>query len=391
MSCTLMSDDHSRTDTAGEKTTGGMMNSADAEYEIEKLEWEIDHYRELLIDDKRSSKALSEELAAAQQQKDNAGQQVQKLQGELDRIKVSAQEHETKSAGLQETIASLNAAIDELRTTHQRHDADVDNLQETVEQHTNTIGQLESQLAAAKTELAQKKQAENELRQKVNKMKKELGTQRSSNAKTQQSLRRLDRRRVRAVAICVDLSGSVSSSGLIEGVKKFYAHLLRHLQQATCKTYVMTVVHGPGGKARVKSTFGSPWSAHVNALMCEQPDGSEAYIGCLRKIREVTLRNEIFLADLQVVLIGDGNALGDTSADTKSICEEFSSNSPPVSIHSVVVQEGTGAGKPRLLPGVGWLVNGMPWYTWDYSSRTKGNDIYWGQNSPLPGLDGLLF
>lgn len=203
-----------------------------------------------------------------------------------------------------------------------------------------------------------------------------------------QQVQQHDRRRVRTVAICVDLSGSVSSSGLTGGVKRFYAHLLKHIKKATCKTYVMTVVHGPGHKARVKSEFGSAWAAHENALMCEQTAGSETYVACLRKIKEATLSTGLFPADLQIILIGDGHAYGDQSTDTQSLCQDFSSSDPPVSIHSVVVQQGTATDKLKAAHGcVGY---GSVWHTWDYSTRTKGNSMYWGHEGSLPDLGGLL-
>lgn len=201
-------------------------------------------------------------------------------------------------------------------------------------------------------------------------------------------VQQIGKRWVRTVAICVDLSGSVSSSDLTGGVKRFYAHLLNYLKQATCKTYVMTVVHGPD--ARVKSDFGSSWADHENALKYEQNSGSEAYVACLRKIKEATISTGLIFADLQIILIGDGDAYNDNRADVHSLCQEFTSSDPPVPIHSVVVQQVAGACNTIRYTQDGWSFRQGLWHTWEYASSTKGNNIYWGQADPLPDLDGLL-
>ncbi|KUI72175.1 hypothetical protein VM1G_07554 [Cytospora mali] len=267
--------------------------------------------------------------------------------------------------------------------------------------HNSEIEELKAALEKSQREAMIAKQAEgikmNSLEQGKKALQRELEAERERLAQKIEVVDELtkkvhqhERHRVRTVAICVDLSGSVTSSGLTAGIKSFYAHLLDHLNQATCKTYIMTVVHGPGYAARVKSNFESSWDAHENALNGEQADGSEAYDACLLKVKEATLDNGAFLADLQIVLLGDGNALADQAVDRQSLCQDFSSKTPPVSIHSVVVQRGMGTDKPEHKK-TGGFWNYETWRTWDYADRMHGNNIYWGQDGPLPDLSGFLF
>ncbi|KAJ0117328.1 hypothetical protein J7T55_003741 [Diaporthe amygdali] len=200
--------------------------------------------------------------------------------------------------------------------------------------------------------------------------------------KLTEELQRHQKRRVRAIAIAIDLSGSAAGS-LTEGIKRFYAHLLNELKSSPCQTYIMTVVHGPGNTATVKSQFSDSWATHESVLADQQAIGRQQHVACLRKIKEVAVTTGLVL-DLQVVLIGDGDTDGDSPDGSRAVCTDFASSNPTVHIHSAVVRTGSAEESDKY-----WS-NLEQWHTWNYASGTGGNMMVWWQNNPLPDLRDLV-
>lgn len=204
--------------------------------------------------------------------------------------------------------------------------------------------------------------------------------------KLTEDLQRNQMRRVRAVAVAIDLSGSAAGS-LTEGIKKIYAHLLGELQRSPLQTYVMTVIHGPGNTVAVKSNFGDTWAAHEKVLEGQKADGMEQHVACLRKIKEVAVNTGMCL-DFQVVLLGDSHANQTSHFGSREICHDFACSNPTVHIHSVVVKTGSAEETEKY-----WN-NLKPWPPLpplSYASATGGNMTVWGQNSPLPDLSNFVF
>lgn len=201
--------------------------------------------------------------------------------------------------------------------------------------------------------------------------------------KLTEELRGNQQRRVRGVAIAIDLSGS-SAGSLTEGIKRLYRHLLGQLRRSPCQTYVMTVVHGPGDTVAVKSNFGDTWSTHERVLVAQKAGGMEQHVACLQKIKEVAVNTGLVL-DLQVVLLGDSNTMPASHVGSEEVCHDFSCSNPTVHIHSVAVKTGSAEETERY-----W--NSLDdWQPWNYASATGGNMMVWWQNSPLPDLSNLVY
>lgn len=196
-------------------------------------------------------------------------------------------------------------------------------------------------------------------------------------------LKRNRERRVRAVAIGIDLSGSAAGS-LTEGIKKIYTHFLAELQRSPYQTYVMTVVHGPGNTVAVKSKFSDTWATHEKVLEGQQADGMEQHVECLKKIKEVAVETGLVL-DFQVVLLGDSNTNRASHVGSEELCHDFKCSYPTVHIHSLGVKTGSAEEKQ-----IYWN-NLERWHPWNYASATGGNMFMWWQNSPLPDLNNLVY
>lgn len=196
-------------------------------------------------------------------------------------------------------------------------------------------------------------------------------------------LKRNRERRVRAVAIGIDLSGSAAGS-LTEGIKKIYVHFLAELQRSPYQTYVMTVVHGPGNTMAVKSKFSDSWATHEKVLEGQEADGMEQHVECLKKIKEVAVETGLVL-DFQVVLLGDSNTNRASHVGSEELCRDFKCSNPTVHIHSLGVKTGSAEEKE-----IYWN-NLERWHPWNYASATGGNMFTWWQNSPLPDLSNLVY
>lgn len=196
-------------------------------------------------------------------------------------------------------------------------------------------------------------------------------------------LKRNRERRVRAVAIGIDLSGSAAGS-LTEGIKKIYVHFLTELQRSPYQTYVMTVIHGPGNTVAVKSKFSDDWATHEKVLEGQEADGMEQHVECLRKIKEVAVKTGLVL-DFQVVLLGDSNTNRASHVGSEELCHDFKCSNPTVHIHSLGVKTGSAEEKE-----IYWN-NLERWHPWNYASATGGNMFTWWQNSPLPDLSNLVY
>lgn len=196
-------------------------------------------------------------------------------------------------------------------------------------------------------------------------------------------LKRNQERRMRAVAIGIDLSGSAAGS-LTEGIKKIYAHFLAELQRSPYQTYVMTVVHGPGDIVAVKSKFSDTWATHEKVLEGQKADGMEQHVECLKKIKEVAVDTGLVL-DFQVVLLGDSNTNQASHVGSEELCHVFRCSYPTVHIHSLGVK--TGSAEETEIYGD----NLERWHPWSYAGATGGNMIVWWQNSPLPDLSNLVY
>jgi hypothetical protein len=196
-------------------------------------------------------------------------------------------------------------------------------------------------------------------------------------------LRRNQQRRMRAVAIGIDLSGSAAGS-LEDGIKRVYVHLLDTLQASLCKTYVMTVIHGPGDTATIKSNFGDTWEVHARVLEGQKADGMEQHVECLRKVKAAAVSHGLIL-DLQVVLLGDSQTQQASHVGAHEVCADFKSSNPPVLIHSVTVKTGSAEEADKYWGGL------EAWTPWNYASNTRGNMTVWFQNNPLPDLSDLVY
>lgn len=198
-----------------------------------------------------------------------------------------------------------------------------------------------------------------------------------------EKLQRNQQRRTRAVAIGIDLSGSAAGS-LTDGIKRLYAHLLETLQGSPCQTYVMTVIHGPGDTATVKSNFGDTWEVHGKVLEGQKADGMEQHVECLRKIKEVTVNMGLVL-DLQIVLIGDCHTNKSSHVGAEEVCRDFDMSRPRVHIHSVSVKTGSTEETAKYWNGL------EQWTPWNYVSATRGNMKVWRQNETLPDLGDFVY
>lgn len=196
-------------------------------------------------------------------------------------------------------------------------------------------------------------------------------------------LRRNQQRRMRAVAIGIDLSGSAAGS-LEDGIKRLYAHLLDTLQASLCQTYVMTVIHGPGDTATIKSNFGDTWEVHAKVLEGQKADGMEQHVECLRMIKDAAVSHGLIL-DLQVVLLGDSQTQQAAHIRAQEVCADFKSSNPPVLIHSVAVKTGSTEEADKYWGGL------EAWTPGNYASSTRGNMIVWFQNDPLPDLSDFVY
>jgi hypothetical protein len=191
-------------------------------------------------------------------------------------------------------------------------------------------------------------------------------------------------RRLRAVAIGIDFSGSAAGS-LEVGIKRLYLRLLHKLQTSLCKTRVMTVIHGPGDTATTASNFGDSWEAHKKVLEGRKADGMEQHFECLRMIKASAVSHGLAF-DLQVVLLGDSQFDQSSHAGAAEVCADFKSRSPPAPIHSVTVKTGSTRGARDKS-----LCDLKVWTPWKYASNTGGNKIVWSQNDPIPDLSDLVY
>lgn len=198
-----------------------------------------------------------------------------------------------------------------------------------------------------------------------------------------EKLQRNQQRRTRAVAIGIDVSGSAAGS-LTDGIKRLYAHLLETLQGSPCQTYVMTVIHGPGDTATVKSNFGDTWEVHRKVLEGQKGDGMEQHVECLRKIKEVAVNTGLVL-DLQIVLIGDCHTNKSSHVGAEEVCRDFDASRPRVHIHSVSVKTGSTEETAKYWNGL------EQWTPWNYVSATGGNMKVWRQNEALPDLSDFVY
>lgn len=196
-------------------------------------------------------------------------------------------------------------------------------------------------------------------------------------------LKRNRERRVRAVAIGIDLSGSAAGS-LTEGIKNIYVHFLAELQRSPYQTYVMTVIHGPGNTVAVKSKFSDTWATHEKVLEGQEADGMEQHVECLKKIKEVVVETGLVL-DFQVVLLGDSSTNRASHVGSEQLCHDFKCSYPTVHIHSLGVK--TGSAEETEI----YWNNLERWHPWNYASATGGNMFTWWQNSPLPDLSNLVY
>ncbi|KAL1855270.1 hypothetical protein Daus18300_011176 [Diaporthe australafricana] len=200
--------------------------------------------------------------------------------------------------------------------------------------------------------------------------------------KLTEELQRNQKRRIRAIAIGIDLSASADDK-LVDGIKRLYTHFLEELKRSPCQTYVMTIVHGPDIAASVKSQFSDTWATHEEVLKDQQPSGYQQHVACLRKIKECTMSSGIL--DLQVILLGDGDTDGDSPGGSRAVCADYCASNPTVHIHSVVVKTGTEEETEKYWKSL------EGWHTWNYASGTGGNMMVWWTNNPLPDLSSLVF
>lgn len=279
-----------------------------------------------------------------------------------------------QSQNLHQLIERKQQKVDSLKSTQSGLMARCKQAEAVSLQYSQTIPQLQAQLASRPEHQAvspcqcEPAAQQQELLKRIEDLTKVLG-------RTQQ-------RRMRAVGIGIDLSGSAAGS-LEDGIKRVYAHLIDTLESSPCQTYVMTVIHGPGSAATVTSTFGDDWAAHKRVLEGRKADGVGRDVECLRKIKEAAIEAGAVL-DLQVVLIGDNDTNHAAHFGMQEVCADFSTSNPPVHIHSVVVSTGTTTMPEKF----GYSPEA--WAPWDYVSATGGSRVLWFQNNDLPDLSDLV-
>lgn len=308
----------------------------------------------------------NKQLVESEQTKETLSGLLKQKTGELEKFqKVAAAQAQNLHLLLdrkQKEVDSLNAAQKDLVTRCKQAEA-------VTLQHSKMIPQLQAQLAARPQPqpVPPHQSSPTPEQQQLSKRIKDLTD----------ALERSQKRRVRAVGIGIDLSGSAAGS-LEDGIKRVYAQLLDTLEHSPCQTYVMTVIHGPGGNARIASNFGDDWAAHKIVLEGQKAGGAEHHVECLRKIRETAMHSGLVL-DLQVVLIGDCEIDPAYHTGAEEVCSLYLSSKPPVRIHSVGVKTGTqGDWKGS------W--GGMKAYV----DTTGGNMVLWFQNDEIPDLSDLV-
>lgn len=376
---------------------------------IAELEEQLRVAREQLAQKTEEEERLHKELEQA-----NAGLKSEKktneeIRGimrsivqERNELRASNDQTKKKLMGAKQTANTLssqfNRKVAELDGVQKAGAAQADSTRQELDRKQKEIETLK---AAQKALEARCAEAENALQERPLVRSKRVGTPPSTTAeaarplrekleekdeqikKLAQEIHRNQMRRVRAVAIGIDLSGSAAGS-LTEGIKKMYAHLLEELKRSPCQTYVMTVVHGPGDTAVVKSKFGDTWETHEKVLEGKDADGMEQHVACLRKIKEVAISTGLVL-DLQVVLLGDSNTNSSSHVGAQEVCHDFACSNPTVHIHTVAVKTGTPEEAEKY-----WK-NLEAWHPWNYASGTGGNMLVWWQNSPLPDLSSLVY
>lgn len=362
---------------------------------------------------------LEEQLDIAREQLSQKTQEEESLRKELEQAKVALESEKKTNEEIRAHMKSNQQEFDQLRTTNaltckklaeaeqttdtlsglvKRKVAEIEDVQnagatqaETTRQELERKQKEVEKLQASQIALeARCAMAESALRHvyRPNPTVEAARVQRENNKdatiqKLKDDLKRNQERRVRAVAIGIDLSGSAAGS-LTEGIKKIYAHFLAELQRPPYQTYVMTVVHGPGNIVTVKSKFSDTWATHEKVLEGQEADGMEQHVECLRKIKEVAVKTGLVL-DFQVVLLGDSNTNQASHVGSEELCHDFRCSYPTVHIHSVGVK--TGSAEETEIYGD----NLERWHPWSYAGATGGNMIVWWQNSPLPDLGNLVY
>ncbi|POS77931.1 hypothetical protein DHEL01_v203672 [Diaporthe helianthi] len=293
---------------------------------------------------KEKIRALEEEIVSLKKVRKGEAAQAQNLQNLLERR--------------QKEVDSLNVSQSNLLARCKQAEA-------VALQYSQTIPQLQAQLASRPEPAAQ----QHELLGRIEALTKAL-------ARNQQ-------RRMRAVGIGIDLSGS-SAGSLEDGIKRVYAHLLDTLEHSPCPTYIMTVIHGPGRGVTVASNFGDDRAVHKRVMEGKQAGGQEDYLECLRRINDAAAATRLVL-DLQVVMIGDCNTHQKASyAGVQEVCSQFLSSNPPVRVHSISVKTGAAEVWQKNMGGL------EAWLPWNFVGATGGNMVLWHQNNELPDLSDLV-
>ncbi|CAN8105254.1 unnamed protein product [Discula destructiva] len=448
------------------------------EEDLDELEVEVIHYMQICVEQKERAEGLSSELVAATQDRDRLQLELEQLRSK-DKSRISeksAGEYEEAIKQLRDTIVQLESSLDtanselaqsrqaaeEMQETHAQacltlqakiqdaegeiegHKSKVANIQHTsetldqlvkaqaaeLEQTRASNESLTEELSIVRSSLSKsfaaledvKAQHSSELATKLETMSNEknrfadeliaskllvgtLQTEISNHIETSEHIQKeqeVIKQRVRAVVVCVDLSGSVESSGLVDGIKKFYRHLIGYLKDSAGQTCAMVILHGGKAKKRTKrgghgdvrilANVHDDWVIHEKALVLMRAAGHEEYCACLRTVQREMCDGNLMASDVQVVLLGDGEGFESTSrwvrfdqdhTEQTSLCQELSAMSPPVPIHSIVVQQDNAAGNEDSQIHTGW-------YTWDYSARTNGKTMRWKLSDPLPDMDEFL-
>lgn len=362
---------------------------------------------------------LEEQLGIAREQLSQKMQEEERLRKELEQVKAALESEKKTNEEMRAHLKSSQQECNQLRTTN----ALTSKKLAEAEQTTDTLSGLVKRKVAEMEGMQKAGAAQAETtRQELERMQKEIEKLQASKialeascAMSESALRNVYRpnpivaaarsqrekdkdatiqkltaelkrnreRRVRAVAIGIDLSGSAAGS-LTEGIKKIYVHFLAELQRFPYQTYVMTVVHGPGNTVAVKSNFSDTWATHENVLEGQEADGMEQHVECLKKIKKVAVETGLVL-DFQVVLLGDSNTNRASHVGSEALCHDFKCSNPTVHIHSLGVKTGSAEEKE-----IYWN-NLERWHPWNYASATGGNMFTWWQNSPLPDLSNLVY
>lgn len=371
---------------------------------IADLEEQLRTAREQLAQKTEEDKSLRRDLEQVEfalriEKKINEG-----IRGNMKSIENECNELRTSNNRTSDELAEAEQTIDTLSDLVKRKDAELEGLQKVGAVHAETMRQkldrkekeidglkatqkgLEARCAKSESALQEQPMFKlgnpgigpAEAAHSQREMEKDIMIK-----KLTEDLRHSQKRRMRAVAIGIDLSGSAAGS-LTEGIKKIYAHLLGELQRSSCQTFVMTVVHGPQDTVAVKSNFGDTWTTHQKVLDGQKADGMEQHVECLRKIKEVAVAADN-VVDMQVVLLGDSNTNPASHVGAKEVCRDFSCNNPTVHIHSVEVKTGSAEETEKQWYGL------ESWHPWRYASATGGNIVVWWQNNPLPDLSSLVY